>query len=350
MLLSYLLAFGFLVADEEKALPKLEKIWRTDLGGRSFGLSLTKDGQLMVNVRVIKWKGDQFVGEYDRVQSLCTAGTHERLMHFPDKTRGQVFGLDGKSCLILKGYHGHDLELWDIPGKKAMGSTSFGFGQAMFSLPSLSWDGAQALVSRNGQVELWELPGLTKKESLASPKENLWLSQLLMTPEGRLLGVYGRNVNYSGQPGDAVIWDFRAQKMIRTVKLSISPRYLQLSADGKHLAAGSENGTIWIWETTCTDEHPKYTLEGHSKPFTRIVFNPAGKSVATASLDSSVMLWDLSTQKATAKNTFPKNGLPLDALFTADGQALAVQGHIQAKAPDGKSHRWEAFVTLLRVK
>jgi hypothetical protein len=332
----------------EPNLPKLDKVWRTELGGRSDALFFRNDGLLLVNVLVNRWNGNEFAGEYHRLQSLCPEGTNTHVMNFPDKTRGHVFSPDGKRCLIRKGYQGANLELWDVATGRALKSTDFGFLKERFGQMSLNKQATQLIVLTTSGVDLWDVASLTKLESLKSPQESLWLSDLVYTPDGRLLGLYGRNVNYSKQPGEVVVWDYRQQKFIREVKLTESPRYLWLSPDNKHLVAGSEQGVIWIWEMPCTDEKPRYTLNGHSKHFTSLSFHPSGKQLASAGDDNAIILWDLATQQPIAKNTFPRNGLSMDVAFSPDGKHLAVQGALKEQAPN-KQFSWGSFVTLFRV-
>src|SRR5690606_28726805 len=133
-----------------------------------------------------------------------------------------------------------------------------------------SKDGQDALVHHRNAIEHWDVKTLTLQRTLQQPEENLWLNNLMITRDKKWLGLYARNVNYQNQPGDMVIWDYQTKKIVRTIPLQESPRYTKFAPDSTYIVAGSEKGTIWIWELTCPESHPQFVLQGHTKPFVSI--------------------------------------------------------------------------------
>jgi WD40 repeat protein len=64
------------------------------------------------------------------------------------------------------------------------------------------------------------------------------------------------------------------------------------------------------------------TLKGHVQGVIAVAFSPDGKTLATASHDRKVKLWNVATHQELA--TFPLAAHLLSARFSPDGRALAI--------------------------
>ena len=76
---------------------------------------------------------------------------------------------------------------------------------------------------------------------------------------------------------------------------------LDLSPDGKLLAAGCSDAATYVW--SLPDKKLVTTLKDQSLAVSSVSFAPNGKYLATASLDKTVQVWDVATWKPDRKKT-----------------------------------------------
>nr|WP_318284482.1 WD40 repeat domain-containing protein [Brasilonema sennae] len=92
------------------------------------------------------------------------------------------------------------------------------------------------------------------------------------------------------------------------------------SPDGKTLASASFDKTIKLWDVATGQE--KTTLNGHSDKVKSIAFSPDGKTLASASFDKTIKLWDVGTGQE--KTTLiGHSDVVYSVAFSSDGKTLA---------------------------
>lgn len=125
-------------------------------------------------------------------------------------------------------------------------------------------------------------------------------------------------------------------------------RALAISADGKHLAAGDDSGTIQLFSLPAGK--PEAKLQGHTDWLQAVAFSPDGKQLASGGDDGQVLLWDVAAAKKLLTFSFrpapiPKTPsapvMPITAVaFRPDGKMVAagdLAGEIHLLNPaDGK--------------
>ncbi|RYO79252.1 hypothetical protein DL764_010034 [Monosporascus ibericus] len=92
------------------------------------------------------------------------------------------------------------------------------------------------------------------------------------------------------------------------------------SPDGKTLASASDDKTVRLWDAATGAQWQ--TFEGHSDYVNAVAFSPDGKTLASASRDGTVRLWDAAT--GAQRQTLEGHSDYVNAVaFSPDGKTLA---------------------------
>ncbi|MGI2903573.1 AAA-like domain-containing protein, partial [Tolypothrix sp. VBCCA 56010] len=92
------------------------------------------------------------------------------------------------------------------------------------------------------------------------------------------------------------------------------------SPDGKTLASASGDKTIKLWNLATGKEIT--SLTGHKESVNSVVFSPDGKTLASASNDKTIKLWNLATGKEITSLTGHQESVN-SVVFSPDGKTLA---------------------------
>ncbi|HEY9602254.1 MAG TPA: TIR domain-containing protein, partial [Allocoleopsis sp.] len=95
---------------------------------------------------------------------------------------------------------------------------------------------------------------------------------------------------------------------------------VSFSPDGKTIASASDDNTIKLWDVATGKAIT--TLKGHSDRVNSVSFSPDGKRIASASADNTIKLWDVATGKAIT--TLKGHSVWVNSVsFSPDGKTIA---------------------------
>jgi WD40 repeat protein len=93
-----------------------------------------------------------------------------------------------------------------------------------------------------------------------------------------------------------------------------------MSRDDVHLAVGSLDRTITIWDTTT--QRPTHVLTGHSRAVGQVFYTPDGRLLGSAGFDGTARIWDPTTGRL-LRTLHQPGSLIGGPNFTADGRFVA---------------------------
>ena len=89
------------------------------------------------------------------------------------------------------------------------------------------------------------------------------------------------------------LWDVATGRAVGRALTDEEATNPAFSPDGKTLAAGTQSGTIRLWDAT--SRRPLSPLRGHTFGVSDIAFSPDGRMLASAGGDGALRLWDMRT-------------------------------------------------------
>ena len=209
--------------------------------------------------------------------------------------------------------------------------------------PKVVWLDNQTLAStRIGRgmwgvgIALWDIRRKRIQETLVADKI---IHSFTVLPCGKILGTDLRN--------ETKIWDVSKPdepiaKFTAPKEPSDWARHEVFAPTGDQIAAGSREGTLYVWSF----QHPEEPtlLTGHTGHIWALAFSPDGRQLASGSDDETARLWDVKSGEEIVT-------LPLDEPRTPMGIAFSPCGKLIAGGMDNEIRLWcaEQLITLRTI-
>jgi WD40 repeat protein/DNA-binding SARP family transcriptional activator len=197
------------------------------------------------------------------------------------------------------------------------------------------WEGASSTI-------IWDPATGERQRVLAQdPEQGQWGRSVDFSPDGRLVAGEGWDDVFVWSVEDAAIVARMREEQVTT---------LAFSPDGRHLATGSLDGSLKVWDARTGRQLD--SLTGNLGQVLDLAFSPDGVSLATSSSDGTVRLWDVGTGRQTvtlASGVAGEVGAESKFCFrTLKVAHLGVGGKL-AFSPDGTQLAYTAADGTVRV-
>ena len=125
-----------------------------------------------------------------------------------------------------------------------------------------------------------------------------------------------------------VVWNVESGQEKATLQGHMgSVNSVAFSPDGTTLASGTLEGTVVVWDVASGREKATLQGQGHTNRVYSVAFSPDGTTLASGGSDGRVVLWDVARGEAKAALQGGHTGWVNSVVFSPDGTALASGGH-----------------------
>jgi len=117
------------------------------------------------------------------------------------------------------------------------------------------------------------------------------------------------------------VWDVAQRKESAKLSGTTAMTSVAFAPDGKTLAAGGLDNSVWLWDATNWQAKPR-PLTGHTERVNAVAFSPDSQRLASGSEDRTARIWEVATGTCQATLTGHEREV-LGVAFSPDKTTLA---------------------------
>jgi WD40 repeat protein len=212
-----------------------------------------------------------------RAWDPATGRELQRLTGHTDAVRGVAVSADGRQ--VVTGGDDRTVRLWDLPTGREI--QRLGRHKGPVTGVALSPDGKLILsAGRDQALRLWEAGSGRELRTFGVPRGPVLC--VVFTPDGRgaLSGHFDTTLRLWDLDGGRELRRFSGHRQM-VGALAVAP-------DGRAVS-GSHDQTVRVWDPQSGAE--LWCCQGHGGPITSVAVAPDGRTLASASFDQTVRLW-----------------------------------------------------------
>jgi WD40 repeat protein len=289
------------------------------------------DGRLLASCGLTRW-----VSLWDPGN-----GTLVRELPYCIQDNSPAFSPDGKTMALVDVNLSDTVALWDVRGSAS--PRTFNLPGVSLKNPSISRDGRLLLaVTDSPGCALWDVKSGKLRAIFKARAAMVYDAQF--SPDGKTVAAINL-VKFGEKPTPRIVqlWDVDSQRE-RAVLNADADWSMAFSPGGNTLAIASKDRAVRLWDTATG--RLKATCRGHVKGVGNLAFSPDGTVLASSGRDRFIELWD-SANGAERAVLFGHRRQVESIAFTPDGRFLASAGADKTvRLWDVHSHRLAAVLRL----